>query len=255
MFIVAVLGLLWGSFTNVLIARVPQGMKWANDTSRCPRCGADIKWYDNVPLVSYVVLRGRCRSCKERISLRYPLVEALVAALWVAVYLMWGISVTSLVFAYLAVISVALVFIDLDVRRLPFSIVLPSYGVVAVLLAIALLLGEGGAWWMPLAGMGVLGGFYGLLWVVYPAGMGLGDVVAAGLLGLAAGFLGWPVLAVAAIAGPLLGGIVVAVGVLSGRLGRKTAVPYGPMLITGAWIGFLAGEAISNAYLGMLGVV
>ncbi len=250
----AVFGLLWGSFTNVLIARVPEGANWVSDSSHCPRCGTDIRWFDNVPLLSFVVLGGRCRACRERISWRYPLVEVLVAALWVAVYLEWGLSVTTLAFAYLAVVSVALVFIDLDVKRLPFSLVLPSYAVMAVLLGIEIALGEGGNWWMLFVGAGILGGFYGGLWLVYPQGMGFGDVVAAGLLGLAAGFLGWGPLAVAAIAGPLLGGVVVVVGLISGRLKRKSAVPYGPMLIAGAWLGFLGGDAISSAYLGMLGV-
>lgn len=252
---VAVLGLLWGSFTNVLIARVPAGENWVTDGSRCPRCGEPIHWYDNIPLVSFALLRGRCRSCRAPISWRYPVVETAVALLWVFVYLQWGWSVTALVLAYLAVISVSLVAIDLDVRRLPFALVLPSYAVVAVLLVVALVLGEGGAWWMPLVGMAVLGGFYGAIWFVYPAGMGFGDVVTAGLLGLVLGFLGWGPLAVGAIAGPLLGGIFVIGGLLAGRLGRKSAVPYGPGLIAGAWLGILAGTAISEAYLRTLGVV
>lgn len=252
---VAVLGLLWGSFTNVLISRVPAGENWVSDGSRCPRCGAPIRWYDNVPVVSFGILRGRCRACREPISWRYPIVEVAVASLWVLVFLQWGWSVTALLLAYLAVVSVALVAIDLDVRRLPFALVLPSYGVAAVLLLVATVMGEGATWWMPLAGLGVLGGFYAAVWFVYPVGMGFGDVVTAGLLGLVAGHLGWGAVAVAAIAGPLIGGAFVIGGLLAGRLGRKSAVPYGPALIAGAWLGLLAGGAISDAYLGMLGVV
>ncbi|WP_084073116.1 A24 family peptidase [Demequina sp. NBRC 110052] len=252
---VAVLGLLWGSFTNVLIARVPAGENWVSDGSRCPRCGAPIRWYDNVPVLSFAILRGRCRACREPISWRYPIVEVAVASLWVLVFLQWGWSVTALLLAYLAVVSVALVAIDLDVRRLPFALVLPSYGVVAVLLLVATVMGEGATWWMPLAGLGALGGFYAAVWFVYPAGMGFGDVVTAGLLGLVAGHLGWGAVAVAAIAGPLIGGVFVIGGLLAGQLGRKSAVPYGPALIAGAWLGLLAGGAISDAYLGMLGVV
>lgn len=249
----ALFGLLFGSFANVLIARVPQGEQWLAGSSRCPKCSHDIAWYDNIPVVSWLVLRGRCRACREPISPRYPLVEIVVAALWVLCAWQFGLAVVTLAMFYLAVVTVALAAIDLDVRRLPNALVLPSYPIVAAILGVdAIVAGE---WW-PLVraviGLALMGGYYMLMKLLWPAGMGLGDVKLAGVLGLAAGYLGWAELAVAIIAGPLVGGLVVAVPLLTRRLSLKAKVPYGPALIAGAWIGFLAGPAIGRTYLNIL---
>lgn len=251
---VAILGLLFGSFTNVLIARVPVGKQTVRGRSACPQCGHEIAWYDNIPVLSWLVLRGRCRSCRGPISPVYPAVELAVALLWVGVYLLYGLTWTSLLLAYVAVVSVALVVIDIRHRRLPHRIVLPSYPVVIVAAAGAWFVGESRTWVSAVVGLAALAGFYGLLWLVYPKGMGFGDVTTAGLLGWTAGFLGWQQLAVAAIAGPLVGGVIVIVLLLRGRAGRKTAIPYGPALVIGAWIGVLAGPSIAQAYLRLLGL-
>lgn len=250
---VAVLGLLVGSFTNVLISRVPADEDWVRGSSRCPRCGHEIHWRDNIPLLSWLLLRGSCRHCGQPISRRYPLVELLVSALFVAVYLGFGLSLTAAALGYLACVSTALAFIDLDVHRLPDPLVLPSYGVVgALLLSDAAVTGGWGDLARAGAGAGILGGFYLLMWLAYPAGMGFGDVKTAGLLGLALGYAGWPALAVGGIAGPLTGGAVVAIGLATRRLSRRQRVPYGPMLIVGAWLGVLAGAPIASAYVEML---
>lgn len=254
MILVAVLGvgLAVGSFTNVLIARIPVHEDWVRGSSHCPRCGHDLAWHDNIPILSWLWLRRRCRYCGGPISGRYPLVEALVAGLFVAVYLIHGFSLLAAALAVLAVVSVALVFIDLDVRRLPDSLVLPMYPVAALLLsADAWAAGEWGNLWRAGLGLLIMGGFYGLLWLCYPAGLGRGDVKTAGLLGLAAGYLGWAHLAVGMIAGPLLGGVAVMIGLATGRLTRKSMVPYGPALIVGAWLGYLVGPGIADAYLAL----
>lgn len=250
----ALMGLVLGSFATVLVARVPAGEQVVRGRSKCRGCSREIAWYDNVPVFSWLILRGRCRHCGERISARYPLIELSTALLSVAAVLWWGMSVTTLLFVYLAVVSVALVAIDLMHRRLPHSIVLPSYGVAVVLAVVAWVLGERTSWWSALLGFGILVLFYGLLFVLYPRGMGFGDVTTAGLLGFAAGFLGLSHLAVAAIAGPLLGGVMVIALMARGKVGRKTAIPYGPALIVGAWVGFLWGEPVATWYLRLMGV-
>jgi leader peptidase (prepilin peptidase)/N-methyltransferase len=246
-------GLLVGSFTNVLIARVPQGEEWVRSSSRCPRCRHDLAWYDNIPLLSWLWLRRRCRHCQAPISARYPIVESLVSGLFVAIYLVYGLDPAALGLAYLAMISVALVFIDLDVQRLPDRIVLPAYPVVlAFLVADAGLDGEWGNLGRAGLGVAILVGFYGTMWIAYPAGLGLGDVKSAGVLGMMGGYLGWSQLSVAAIAGPLLGGVAVVLGLATRRIGRKSRVPYGPALFGGAWLGYLAGPAIAHAYISLV---
>lgn len=252
--VAAVVGLLLGSFTNVLIARVPQGRDWVRGASHCPRCEAQIRWYDNVPVLSWVALRGRCRDCGEPISIRYPVVEVLVASLVVASLLVYGISLSLLMLTYLAVVTVALAFIDLDVRRLPHEIVLPSLAIVAALVVVGDVVFHEGSALRALVGLGAMGGFYALLWLIYPKGMGFGDVTTAALLGLVMGFFGWAHLAVGAISGPLLGGVAVVFGLASRRLSRGSAIPYGPFLIAGAWLGVLAGPLIADAYLNLLGL-
>lgn len=251
---VAALGLAFGSFATVLVARVPEGRNFAQGRSGCPKCGTAIAAYDNIPVVSWVLLRGKCRHCKEPIAAIYPLIELAVATLVLATYLIWGVSWTSLLLTYLAIVTVALFVIDLKHRRLPHSLVLPSYPVVIVLMAIAWLTGESNSWWSALIGLLSLGGLYGLLWFFYPKGMGFGDVTTAGLLGLVLGYLGLESVAVGGISGPLIGGLVVIVLVLAKRVGRSSAIPYGPALISGAWLGIFAGPSIADAYLALVGI-
>jgi len=249
----AAFGLAVGSFTNVLIARVPVGEDWVRGSSRCPACGHPIAWYDNIPVFSWLWLSRRCRHCHAPISGVYPAVEILVAALWVAIAVQFGARILALGLAYLACISVALVFIDLRAQRLPDALVLPSYPIVAVLLAADAVAGGGfGNLARAAAGLGAMGGVYGLLWFVYPKGMGFGDVKTAGLVGMVAGYLGWSSLAVAGIAGPLIGGVVVVAGLATHRLTRKSRVPYGPALLAGAWVAILAGAEIGRWYVALV---
>lgn len=243
-------GLACGSFVNVLVARVPAGEDWVREPSHCPRCGHRIAWYDNIPVLSWLWLRRRCRHCRKPISGRYPAVELLVAALFVGVAALAGPSALALALVYLACVSVALVFIDLDVQRLPDSVVLPSMGVVgALLIADAAI---GGAWWPLLrAGVGflALGGFYLLMVTLYPRGMGWGDVKTAALLGMPLGYVGWSALAVGAFFGPILGGLAVLPGLIARKVSLSTRIPYGPALIAGAWVGLLAGSLLFRAYV------
>lgn len=260
----ALLGLVIGSFLNVVVARVPAGVSLLRE-SRCPRCDTAIRPWQNVPLLSWLLLRGRCRGCGERISARYPLVELATAALF-AVVAWWvlGSPPASIIagvvlfaaYAWFAAVSIVLTLIDLDTRRLPDAVVLPSLGVLAVLLVLAAILDAdlapliGGA-----VGAAALFAFYLLLSIVRPGGMGGGDVKLAAMIGLMLGWLGWGSLVVGAFAAFLLGGVAGVALIVAGRATRRTSIPFGPWMLAGAWIGILAGEPLSSWYLHLTGVV
>lgn len=287
----AVLGLLIGSFLNVVVYRVPNGLSIVSPPSACPSCNNEIKSYDNIPVLSWLLLRGKCRNCKAPISLRYPFVEAGTALLFVGVAA-WWISSSALVehvetglaslmqtgmlflgadaptgreffaavlilvaFLYLAAVSIALALIDLDVHRLPNAIVLPSYIVAAVLLGAASLLnGDFEALLRGSIGLVILWVAYLLMALAYPGGMGFGDVKLAGVLGLYLGYLGWGELAIGAFAAFLLGGLFAIGLVVVKRVGRKSGIPFGPWMLGGAWIGIFFGNWVWSGYLSLIGL-
>lgn len=259
----ALFGLVIGSFLNVVVYRVPAGIPLTRE-SRCPGCDSPVRPWQNVPVLSWLALRGRCASCGTPISARYPLVEAVTALAFVAVVwsaLSVGTITTAMplpsvlvivAYLYFAAISIALTLIDLDTRRLPNAIVLPSYLVAGVLFAVASLV-DGG--WEPLlragVGMGVLYLFYALLRLVKPGAMGGGDVKLAGVIGLYLGWIGWPALIVGGFSAFLLGGLFGVVLLVTRRAQRSTAIPFGPWMIFGAWVGIFAGEALATWYVGL----
>jgi len=247
----AVLGLAVGSFLNVVIARVPAGQSVVRPRSRCPACGAAVRPTDNVPLLSWVRLRARCRDCSARISARYPLVEAGTAVLFAVVAARLGPTAALPAFLYLTAVCVALAAIDLDTRRLPNVLTLPSYGVGLALLGVAALLGhDPGRLLRAVEGMAVLYGLYFLLcWATAGRGLGFGDVKLAGVLGLYLGWLGWPVLAVGVLLTHLIGGLVAVGLVLGTSAGRKTRVPFGPFLVAGALAAVVIGQPVARLWL------
>jgi len=241
---VVLTGLLVGSFLNVVAHRMPAGVSVVGGRSACPGCSATIRAYDNVPVLSWLVLRGRCRACAAPISARYPLVEAGTAALMGVVALVHGGTAVTLVLGLLLVaLLVPLTLIDLEHRILPNKLTGP--GAVAAVAVLAAL--DPGA--LPehlIAGAGA-GLFFLLAVLARPGGMGLGDVKLAGMLGL---FLGAPVvvgLMVALVTGTVVGAVVMArLGVAAGR---KTAVPFGPFLALGGVVALLAGQPLLDLYL------
>jgi len=249
--IVALLGLAVGSFLNVVIHRVPRGESLVRPGSHCPRCGTAIRNRHNVPVLGWLLLRGRCADCRTPISARYPLVEAGTAALFVAVAAKFGFTWALPAYLYLAAVAIALALIDLDVMRLPNAIVLPSYAVAAALLVPAALLGEGPA--PILRGLAAAA----LLWLVYRGlahfgGMGGGDVKLAPLLGFYLGWLGWGPVAVGGFAAFLLGGLV-GVTLMATRLaGRKSRIPFGPYMLAGAFLAVFAAAPITDWYTSLL---
>jgi leader peptidase (prepilin peptidase)/N-methyltransferase len=249
----ACLGLAVGSFLNVVIHRVPRGESVLRPASRCPQCENPIKPWHNVPVLSWLALRGRCAHCGHHISARYPLVELATAALFVAVTARFGLTPALPAYLYLASVAVALAMIDLDVYRLPDAIVLPSYVVGAVLLVPAVAVN--GDWWSAgrgLIAMAALWLFYFAIALLYPGGMGFGDVKLAGLLGLYLGWLGWSPVLVGTFAGFLLGGLAGAALLLTRRAGRKSAIPFGPAMLAGAMLAVFAAAPVATWYQSLL---
>jgi len=250
--VVGLLGLVVGSFLNVVIYRVPRGESPVRPASHCPACGNEVRNRHNIPVVGWLLLRGRCADCAAPISARYPLVEAGTAALFVAVAAKFGLSWELPAYLYLAAIAIALAAIDIDVLRLPDAIVLPSYAVAPILLLPAMIAQR--SWDAGLRGLtaaAALYSLYFLLAVVHPA-MGFGDVKLSLLLGLYLGWLGWSSLAVGAFAGFLLGGIVGAALLLARRADRKTRIPYGPAMLAGAFVAVFAAAPITHWYVSLL---
>lgn len=249
----AAFGAVIGSFLNVVVWRVPRGRSIVRPPSACPRCGAAIRPRDNVPILSWLLLRGRCRDCTARISSRYPAVEALTAVLFVLVALRFAGSESYAAlpaYWYLAAIGVALGLIDLDTHRLPNVIVLPSYPVVAGLLTLASWgAGDWPALLRAVIGGAALYGLYFVLCVAKPGGMGFGDVKLAGIIGGGLAWLGWGSLVVGAFAAFLLGGIWGVGLMLAHRAGRTSKVPFGPWIVLGAVVGVAFGEALWAGYL------
>ncbi len=251
---VGVFGLVVGSFLNVVVYRVPAGLSVVNPPSACQGCGHQVRARDNVPVVSWLLLRGRCRDCAVPISARYPAVEAGTAVAFVAVA--WYFSDPVVIGAGLvfAAGGIALSLIDIDHHRLPFAVT----GVTAALVLLVALVGSltGAAsfswrtlalsaamWWALYAGLRVL---------TRGRAMGLGDVVLAPVLGLVVGLVGIGASVVGLIAGPVLVTLVLGPFRLTGRIARRSRVPFGPFLVAGGAVGLVLGPHLADLYLGYL---
>lgn len=269
--VAAILGLVIGSFLNVVVWRVPRGENLSHPASHCPNCDHPIRPWDNIPLLSWLILRGKCRDCSAPISVRYPLVE-LGTALFFGGVAFWAVASGQLgdfstvastiallialaAYLYLAGISVALTLIDIETHRLPNVIVLPAYIVGAVLLAASALVAGDPAALVPAGiGMAALFAFYWLLAFVYPSGMGGGDVKLAGVLGLYLGFISLGSLAVGAFGAFAFGGVFGIIMLIARRGGRKSRIPFGPWMLAGAWVGIFIGDVLFTGYLRLFGL-
>ncbi|HJO37420.1 MAG: A24 family peptidase [Vicinamibacterales bacterium] len=239
--LVALAGLVVGSFLNVCIHRLPLGGSVASPPSQCPRCGAGIRWYDNVPVLSYLLLRGRCRGCRVAISPVYPLVETVVAGLFVLHWVVFGWQPLLAVRLVFACALVVLFMIDLRHHILPNRITLPGIGVG---LACSLVAPPG---WLSATIGAVAGG--GVLFVIAESyyrirgeeGLGMGDVKMLAMIGA---FLGWQQMIVTLILSSVAGSVV-GIGLLaSGRGGLKYALPFGTFLALGALAASLVGDLL-----------
>jgi leader peptidase (prepilin peptidase)/N-methyltransferase len=239
------LGLIAGSFLNVVIYRVPlrQSVVWP--ASHCPACGEPIEPRDNVPLLSYVVLRGRCRSCKARISARYPLVEALTGVLFAGAAYEFGLGLDLLSALALILALIALAGTDLEHRLLPNAIVGPA-ALVGFTLSV---LDNPERWWVYLvSALAVAGGLFALAFA-YPGGMGMGDVKMGGMLGA---FLG-PYAALAVFLGALCGAITGGLLMAAGKMQRRHALPFGVFMALGGIVTLFVGPELWGLYLDLAG--
>jgi leader peptidase (prepilin peptidase)/N-methyltransferase len=251
--LIGVLGLVIGSFLNVVIYRVPRDESIVFPASHCPTCRTTIKMRHNVPVVSWLLLKGKCAYCDARIGVRYPLVEAGTAALFVALALYFGMTIQLPAYLYLAAVGIAVALIDVDMRRMPDAIVLPSY-----IVSLLLLLPAGAVeanWWRSeraLIGMTAMLAIYFTIALAYPTYVPFGDVKVAGLVGLYLGWLSWGAVAVgvllsfalAAASGPLVA--------LNGRPARTAALPLGGCLVAATVITLFAAAPLSSWYGSLL---
>ena len=242
---VLVLGLIIGSFCNVVIYRLPLGKSIIRPGSHCRVCSAPILPWDNIPLLSYILLRGQCRVCKDPISLRYPVVELVSGVLYMLLWFKFGFSIPFAVFAALTSTLLTVALIDYDHKIIPNSITLPG-----ILVGLGL-----STWGLPITlvdsilGLLLGGGLFYLIAVLTKGGMGGGDIKLIAMIG---SFLGWQGALFTIFSGALLGSLVGITLMLLGRKGRKDKVPFGPFLSCGAILFILVGDDLINWYLNLL---
>lgn len=241
----ALFGLVIGSFLNVVIHRVPTKKSIVWPASHCPTCGEEIKPRDNVPLLSYLALRGRCRSCRARISVRYPAVEAATGLLFGAAAYEFGLSLQLVSALILIAALVALAGTDLEYRLLPNAIVGPA----ALVGLVVSVLVNPAQWWMyPVFALVVAGGLFALA-IIYPGGMGMGDVKMGGMLGV---FLG-PYAALAVFVGAFVGALTGGLLMAAGKMHRRSALPFGVFMAAGGVFTLFFGPGLWGTYLGAVG--
>ncbi|MGO2654706.1 MAG: prepilin peptidase [Pseudoclavibacter sp.] len=264
--IAAVCGAIIGSFLNVVAWRVPRGESIVRPPSACPKCGHRIAWYDNIPVFSWLALRGRCRNCHAPISARYPIVEGLTglafaAVTWLAIGTralpLDALHAAALLPALLAFAACGIVLTIIDVEHQ----LLPN-GVVATLTVLTVLglvnasaiAGDWSALLYAGIGMAALFAFYLVIVIIAPRGMGGGDVKLAAPVGALLGWVGWSTLIVGAFAAFAVGAVVGVTLMATSGATRKSRIPFGPFMLIGAWIGLLAGQPVGQWYLHLTGL-
>lgn len=236
-------GLIFGSFLTVVAYRMPRGESVVGGRSHCPHCGAQIAAYDNLPVLSWLLLRGRSRCCGERISVRYPLTELILGGLWVAtVAVLWGDPTEVALGLVFVTTLLAVTLTDIDHRVIPNRILLATAAVGVVIAAI----GDPASLPERAVASAAAGGGLFLVALAYPRGMGLGDVKLTALMGFYLGRNVAPALLVALLAGSIVGLAMIA---RDGAAARKQAIPFGPFLALGGVVGLLAGDQLVDLYL------
>jgi leader peptidase (prepilin peptidase)/N-methyltransferase len=236
------LGTIMGSFLNVVVYRLPRHESLITPASHCPGCGTPVKPYDNIPVLSWLLLRGHCRSCGTAISVRYPLVEAATGLLCVGAVLAHDSAASIALSIGLILLVVPAALIDLECRIIPNKIT--GLGAVYAIV-VGLALDPSGEPGRLIAGAAA-GGFFLLAALAYPGGMGMGDVKLAAMMGLFLGAAVAPAILIALIAGVSVGAVIIARK--GQKAGRKTAVPFGPFLALGGFLAVLAGQPIIDWY-------
>lgn len=245
--VAGVFGLAIGSFLTVVVDRVPEHVSIVSPGSRCPGCGQEIRARDNIPVVSYLLLRGRCRACGEPISIRYPLLEALTALVFAATAAAHHAPYVAIMLCALDAVLIAVSAIDIERRIIPNAITYPALVAFAVAVVAGWALGVGLTPSQAAIGFLAYGGAF-LLIALISRGMGMGDVKLAGLIGLVLGSLGLRYVAAAAGVAILLGGLGGLLALAIGR-GRKSTIPFGPYLAAGGIVAVVFAQPISDWYL------
>ncbi len=244
-------GLLIGSFVNVVAYRIPRDISVVRPPSECPSCGHEIRSRDNLPVVGWLMLRGRCRDCNAPISIRYPIVEAATAGTFAVAGALLGPVWVLPAYWWFGGVTIVLVLTDLDFKRIPNRILYPGT------IVGTLLLGGGAALDGDLAQFGRAliggGGYFSLLLLVAlvaRGGFGFGDVKLAALLGMFTAYRAWGSLFVAIFGSFVIGGLLSIALLASRRVGRKDAIPFGPSMVLGSYVGIAFGESLARWYVG-----
>lgn len=250
-------GLMIGSFLNVVVHRVPAGLSVVSPPSACPGCGHEVRARDNVPVVSWLLLRGRCRDCAEPIAVRYPLVEAGTGIAFALTAWRFAADPVVLLAALVAVgAGIGLALIDIEHQRLPFAVTRVMTVLVVLVVVAGSATGLSDVDWTGVGlSVAMWTGLYALLH--YGSGgraMGFGDVALAPVLGLVCGLVGWPAALIGLFAGFVIGTVLLVPLRVTGRLGRMRPVPHGPFMLAGAAVGLFAGVPLSQAYLSTIGM-
>lgn len=246
----ALLGLIFGSFINVVAHRVPKDLSVVSPPSSCPECGHQIRARDNIPVLSWLRLRGRCRDCGAPISARYPIVEAGTALLFAATTAVIGLEGVLPAYLWFAGVTLTLVLTDFDVKRIPNRILYPGTVVGAALLFVgALVDGDVGSFGRGVIGAALYFGLFLILALIARGGFGFGDVKLAFLLGLFLTYRSWKVLGSGIALGIGIGGVVALVLLVAGKAGRKAKIPFGPAMVFGAYAAIAWGQELADWYL------
>ena len=245
------LGLVAGSFLNVVVYRVPRGMSIVTPRSACPGCGTPIRPRDNVPVLSWLLLRARCRECGTGISVRYPLVEAGTGAVFAWLAVLVGAAAVLPAYWVMAATVIALALVDLETKRLPNAILYPG-GAAAILLLAGGAALDGSLVDLGRALAGGAGAFALFLLIALAArgGFGFGDVKLSLLLGVFLAYRSWGTLLVGVFAAFLIGGVAALALLAAGRVTRRAALPFGPAMVAGAFLALAVGESVASWYVG-----
>ena len=247
-FVLGLLGLIVGSFSNVCIYRIPRNESIVFPASHCPKCSKTIRPIDNIPLLSYILLKGRCPNCKSKISIQYPLVEFLTGLIYLIIYLVYGLTIQTLVYIILSSALIIIAFIDLNQQIIPDVISLPGIVIGFII-----------SFFVPyisfvdsILGIAVGGGIILIIGLVGSVifkkeAMGGGDVKLAAMIGA---FLGWRYIIISLFLGFFVGALAGIILIMSKIKKREDVIPFGPFIILGSFITLLWGEKIISWYLG-----
>ena len=246
--LIFILGLIVGSFSNVCIYRIPKNESIIFPASHCPKCNSPIKPVDNIPLISYILLKGRCRNCKSKISIQYPVVELLTGLIYLIIYLIYGLSVQTLIYIILSSALIIIAFIDLNEQIVPDVISLPGIVIGFIISFLVTYIS------FINSALGILAGG-GIILIIGWAGsvifkkeaMGGGDVKLAAMIGA---FLGWRYIIISLFLGFFIGALAGIILILSKIKNREDVVPFGPFIVLGSFVTLLWGEKIISWYLG-----